>query len=306
MRTAIRPQDSAEKWEIRFTEAEGGSYFRTERASHPYTPRREADIPAGAKDALHEVCGIHDLGQVFIIPWAVRSTGQLAQKVISPNSVLALGDRAVGLWTEKPLPGVKITIPLEKVAAIEDVTILLYGRLSFVPFGDRLTIRYNTVARQEMEPALLALRSRLAGVALPLPDAEQDQEEPPFKWKVLLERPLVRLSEQSPVIYSFAFVRGKSRDEIQRRQLIALNPFELVYLSDPMESTERYGVDSFVIPRSRITEAQVRDNGLEVCSNGARIPISMAPALREAAMKWLGRKPGIPSPRPLTGNDGAS
>ncbi|HUI69477.1 MAG TPA: hypothetical protein VL354_03080 [Spirochaetia bacterium] len=240
-------------------------------------------------EALEGACGIRELGQIFIIPWAVRSTQSSAQKVISPNSVLGLGDRAVGLWTEKPLPGVKITIPLERVSAIEDVTILLYGRLSFVPFGDRLTIRYNTVARQEMEPSLLALRQRLAGAAQPLPPAEPPREELPYKWRVILEEPLVHLSEGSPVIYSFASVRGKSRGEALHRQLIALNPFELVYLCDPMESTERYGVDSFVIPRSRITEAQITDTCLEVCSNGARIPIPMSPSLREAAMKWIGR-----------------
>ncbi len=288
MRTAVRPHDAAEKWELRFTEEEGGSYFRTERASHPYTPRREEDIPAGAMGALEAVCGIHELGQIFIIPWAVRSTGSLARKVISPNSVLALGDRAVGLWTEKPQAGVKITIPLEKVSAIEDVTILLYGRLSFVPFGDRLTIRYNTVARCEMEPALLALRERLAGAAQALPARDQGQEELPFKWKVLLEQPLVRLRESAPVISSFVSVRGKSRDEPHRGQLIALNPFELVYLCDPMESTERYGVDSFIIPRARITGVQVMDEGLEVCSNGANVPIPMSRSLRETAVKWFG------------------
>jgi hypothetical protein len=287
MRTPVRPQDPAEKWEIRFTEAAGGSYFRTERASHPYTPRREEDIPSGAEEALERVCGIHELGQIFIIPWAVRSTGSLAQKVISPNSVLALGDQAVGLWTEKPEPSVKITIPLERVAAIEDVTILLYGRLCFVPFRDRLTIRYNTVARHEMEPALLALREKLAGAAQPLPVVDQSREELPFKWKVLIEQPLARLLGNSPVIYSFALVRGKSRNEAPRGQLLTLNPFEFVYICDPTESTERYGVDSFVLPRARITGVHIRDNDLEVRCNGAIIPIPMASSLRSAAMKWL-------------------
>ena len=38
-------------------------------------------------------------------------------------------------------------IPLERLSAIEDVTILLYGRLSFISPSERLTIRYNTLAR---------------------------------------------------------------------------------------------------------------------------------------------------------------
>jgi hypothetical protein len=288
MREIVRSLDPAETWEIHFTEAEGGSYFRSERASHPYTPRRVEDIPAGAKESLEEICGIRALSQIFIIPLAVRSVGGRSRKVISPNSVLALGDRAVGLWTEKPQPGVKLSIPLERVAAIEDVTILLYGRLSFVPFGDRLTIRYNTVARNEMEPALLELRKRLAGSALPMPFVEQWATELPFKWKILLGEPLVRLEKSSPVVFSFAAVHGRFRGEAERRQLLVLNPFELVYVCDPTESTERYGVDSFVVPRSRITGVRMQENSLEVSSNGAPILLSMAPSLREAAVRWVG------------------
>lgn len=286
--TAARRQDPAEKWEIHFTEAEGGAYFRNGRPSHPYTPRRAEDTPPGAWEALNEVCGIRELSQVFIIPWAVRSVGWLAQKVISPNSVLALGDRAVGLWTEKPDPGLKIAIPLDKVAAIEDVAILLYGRLSFVPFGDRLTIRYNTVARHGMEPALLELRKRLAGTSQPLPPFEYKLGELPFKWKVLLQEPLVRLEKDSPVIFSSAAVRGRSRREAERRQLLVMNPYELVYLCDPADSTERYGVDSFVVPRSRITVARAQEDDLEVISNGAHILLSMASSLRAIAVQWMG------------------
>lgn len=121
----------------------------------PHAPRRAEDIPSGALESLSESCGIEGLRQVFLIPRAVRSIGWRDQKVISPNSVLAIGSRAVGLWTEKPEPGVKVMIPLKKLSAIEDVTILLYGRLSFFSFGDRLTIRYNTLARSGLEPALL-------------------------------------------------------------------------------------------------------------------------------------------------------
>jgi hypothetical protein len=288
MRDGVGLRDPAESWELRFTEAEGGSYFRSERASHPYTPRRAEDIPDGARESLTEACGIRDLSQMFIIPWAVRSVGALTQKVISPNSVLALGDRAVGLWTEKPQPGVKVSIPLERVAAIEDVAILLYGRLSFIPFGNRLTIRYNTVARHDMEPALLDLRRKLVASPQPLPDGERTTVEVPFKWKIVLRETFVRLTNDAPVVFSFATIPRKHRHGPEYKQLLVLNPFELVYLCDPMESTEPYGVDSWIVPRSRITGAQMRDGCVEVSSNGASVLLSMAPSLREAAIRWVG------------------
>jgi len=286
--TALRPRDPAESWEIRFTETEGGSYFRAERTSYPRTPRRVEDIPAGAKESLEETCGFLSLEQLFVIPFAVRSIGWRGNKVISPSSVLALGDQAVGLWTEKPTAGVKLTIPLDRVAAIEDVTVLLYGRLSFVPFGDWLTIRYNTVARRDMEPSLLELRKRLAGAAEPLPPAEQTAFGLPFKWKVILDRLLVRLEKDLPVRFSFATVPARSRHEPGQRQLLVMNPFELVYACDPTESTQLYGVDSYIIPRSRIAGGRIQGNSLEVSSNGARITIPMEGSLREAALRWLG------------------
>ena len=67
--------DAAETWEIPFSESEAGSYYRTNRGSYPYTPRRTEDVPAGALETLGEICGVEDLHQVFIVPLAVRSTG---------------------------------------------------------------------------------------------------------------------------------------------------------------------------------------------------------------------------------------
>ena len=281
------PRDPAEPWEMPYTPAEGGSFFRARRASIPYTPRRAEDIPAGCLESLREVCGIRVLGQVLVIPRAVRSTGWRGELVIAPNSVLALGDRAVGLWTEKPEPGIRAAIQLADLAAIEDMIVLLYGRLSFVSASARLTVRYNTVARQEMEPALLELRRRLAGPQQDVP-VEAAGRELPFKWKVLVSDPRVRLVEGSPVVFSFASVPGRSRRDPSNGQLVALNPFELVYLREPFESSGRYGVDSVVVPRSRVTEVREQPDGLAISSNGATIALSMAPLLRGAALRWAG------------------
>ncbi len=281
-------QDVPEKWELLYSENEGGSYYRGTYASYPFTPRRVEDVPAGAMESLSDICGIEDLQQVFIIPWAVRSTGTRNQRVISPNSVLALGTRALGLWTEKPEPGVKVSIQLEEIAAIEDVTILLYGRLSFVPFGERLRIRYNTVARDKLDPALLALRKRLVGPAQPIPAAYDEAQELDFKWNNILHGARTRLGEVDPVAFRFACVPGLSRRAPSRGQLLVLNPYELLYLCDPVAAPGNYGEDSFILPRSRITDVRPQGGNLEVDANGAHFSLSMAPALSEAAVRWLG------------------
>ena len=283
-----RASDPAESWELLFSEKEGGSYFRGTYTSHPYTPKREQDMPCGAWEALRGTCGLEDLHQVFIIPWAVRSIGLGNRKVISPNSVLAIGGRAVALWTEKPQPGIKITIPLEEVAAIEDVTILLYGRLSFVPFGQQLTIRYNTVARRALEPALLELRRKLAGPALQVPREDDRAADLPFKWYNLIRAAQVRMDEDARVAFRFHLTPKKSRHGHERGELLVLNPYELVYLCDPLDALHQYGEDSFILPRSRMSDVQAGEKAAAVTSNGAHLSIAMSPALSVAAAAWCG------------------
>jgi hypothetical protein len=281
------PLDPAEKWELPYTESEGATYFRGPLEVFPHSPRRAEDIPGGAFDSLGEACGLEGLRQVFIVPWAVRSIGWEDRKVISPGSVLAIGTRAVGLWTEKPQPGVKVVILLAKLSAIEDVTILLYGRLAFLSSIDRLTIRYNTLARRALEPVLIELRKRLSGSARPIPRENQRAEDLPVKWKRLLRRDFVRLDERASVAFRFAKAPKSSRDDIERGQLLVLNPHELVYMCDPLESTHHFGEDSFIVPRSRITGIEVRKDGLEAASNGARVLLPMVPELCKAAAGWF-------------------
>jgi hypothetical protein len=194
----------------------------------------------------------------------------------------------VGLWTEKPRPGVKVMIRIEELAAIEDVMILLYGRLSFLPFGDKLRIRYNTVARQRLEPALLELRRRLAGPEQGIPRSSEASTVLPFKWNYLLHSARVGLAEDGAVAFRFARVPRRRRRATPRGQLLVLNPRELVYLCDPPESDEEYGVDSFIVPRSLVAGISTRNGNLEIVAKGARFSLSMSPGLSDAALQWLG------------------
>ncbi len=85
----------------------------------------------------------------------------------------------------------------------------------------------------------------------------------------------------------FAVASRRHRDDVERGQLLVVNPYELEYICDPVEVTHNYGVDSHIIPRRHITRVRVRERYLEVSSNGARLSLSMAPELRAAAAQWL-------------------
>ena len=282
-----RVADPPEGWELEYSESEGGSYDRGVYDVFPRLPRRAEDVPPGALEALNSSCSLAGLRQLLLVPMAVRSTGHAGERVISPASVLGLGNRAVGLWTEKPQAGVKVLIPLQRLSAIEDVTILLYGRLSFLSFDQRLTIRYNTLARSSLRPLLFELRRKLAGPPLPLPPEEPAGGELPLKWRRLLRGPQLRFREGAPVAFRFAVSPRSTRDDIDRGQLLVLSAHELLYLCDPPEASHNYGEDSFIVPRPRITRVRVREKYLEVASNGARLPLPMAPELRQAAARWL-------------------
>ncbi len=282
-----RQPDPAESWELDRSESAADSSSRGIYDVFPRTPRTAEDLPEGALETLNRGCSLGGLEQLFVIPRATRSTGCGDQKVTSPRCVLGMGTRAVGLWTEEPERGMKVLIPLDRIGAIEDVTILLYGRLSFFSFAERLTIRYNTLARSGLRPALLALRERLTGLPLPLPAEENARVELPVKWKRVLSGPVARLREGAPVLYRFAVAPGRTGEDVDRGQLLVVNPHELVYTCDPLEASHNYGEDSYVVPRARVTRVRARERQLEVTANGARLSLSMAPELREAAVRWL-------------------
>jgi hypothetical protein len=286
-RAPAGPLDPAEKWELPYCDGKGRSYYRSVHNAFPYTPRRTEDIPAGALESLHRACGVQGLHQLFIIPSAVRSVGWKDQKVISPKSILALGSRAAGLWTEEPTAGVKVVIELEKLSAIEDEMILLYGRLRFHSSGDDLTVRYNTLARRNLEPALLVLRRRLGGHREPVLQEGDGTETLPFKWMHIVCSARIHLHKGAPVAYRFATVPGKSRYDIERAQLLVLNPHELIYLCDPVETSHPYGEDSFIIPRARISAVRIGEESTGFTSNGIHFSLPMASELRQGAARWL-------------------
>ena len=284
---ATRSLDPPERWELVFAEDEDRAWYRGIHDVFPRSPSRAAELPPGAGEELGERCAVEGLRNLFMMPWAVRSTGRGDQKVTTPESVLAVGTRGIGLWTAKPQPGVKAFIPLDRLSAVEDVLVLLYGRLSFVSRTDILTIRYNALGRAGLRRSLLELRERLAGQPLPLPFGGAPGPELPLKWRRLLRDPIIRLRESAPVSYHFAVRPPGSRGDIERGQLLVLNPYELVYMCDPPDASHTYGEDSFVVPRSRITRVRALQRYLEVASSGSRLTLPMEPPLREAAARWF-------------------
>jgi len=282
----FNPLDPPEPWERPYTRAAGEFFYEYRYAGHPFVPRAAEDVPGGALPELRDVCGIGSHAEVFVIPASVRFTSSAGRKVITPTQVLAIGPRAVALWAEGPTPGIAVSISLEELAYLEDIVILLYGRLSFFSAGSRLTIRYNTVARRWLEPSLLALRKRISGGSGALPRI-REQPALPYKWDVILHSPFLDLGEGPPPAYHYCATAARNRKLPAKGQLLLLSAAELIYVRDSQDPLMFYGVDRFLLPRSRVESIRAESRALEATCNGADISLAMPQPLVETAVSWL-------------------
>jgi hypothetical protein len=273
--------DSPEPWESPYTTPQGAFFYQGLYTAHPFIPRSESEIPQGAFEPIAEACGLQSISEVFVIPSAVRLIGLMGRRVITPVQVLGMGPRGVALWAETPQPGTVGTIRTDELSYVEDVEILLYGRLSFYSAGTRLTIRYNTVARRWMEPALLALRRKMAPGSHSVPREEASDAELPFKWRYILGSPFLAQGERPSRTFRYSVSRRK------KAGLLVLTDKELVYVRDSTFLMDPYGIDRFFFPRSRISSFRADQKALMLDCAGSRASIPMEPPLLDAARRWL-------------------
>ncbi len=283
----FNPLDPPEAWERPYTRAAGEFFYEYRYAGHPFVPRTAADVPPGALADLRDACGVDSHAEVFVIPASVRFTSSARRKVITPVQVLAIGPRAVALWAEWPAPGIAASISLEELAYLEDIVILLYGRLSFFSARGRLTIRYNTVARRWLEPSLLALRKRISCGSAQVPRARGQPPALPYKWDVILHSPFMDLGGGPPPSYAYCATPARKKKLPAKGQLLLLSSAELIYVRDSLDPLMFYGADRFLFARSRLESVHAESRGLAVSCNGAGVSLPMPRPLMETAVSWL-------------------
>jgi hypothetical protein len=100
-----------------------------------------------------------------------------------------------------------------------------------------------------------------------------------------LRQPCLSRADHGPESDCFGVAAWEFRDDIERGQLLVVNPYEVISLCDPIAASHNYGEDSLIVPRHRISRVRFREKHLELVSNGARLALPVAPALREAAAR---------------------
>jgi len=308
-----RLTDPAEPWEIPVGRAEAVRIGNRGLAGHPYRPSRPDDIPVGAAPALETVCGSLGLERLFVLPRTSRSVDG-HRSVLTPTQVLGFGEAVIALWIDDAGGSRVLTIPLDRLAAIDDRCILLYGRLALVGWDTTIVIRYNTVARDALRENLLDVRRRLATTSVPTEAAvvwpphhavgppTEGQAKIPYKWAYLLDFNELRIDPRESAIVAVGDVRERPRGRAHPASGIAvLSPRELVIAAEPPDddASAHWGVELLSVPRPLLDALSFDGRSLTVRvgsdATGRRAAISrpldpsLAAAMREAfrgTVRW--------------------
>ncbi len=280
-RPAARPRlDLLEPWEQAVDEQTARAHILPGVHGFPYRPRSTEDVPDGALGALRRAVGAGDADDLLVLPAHTRPgrLGDSRLQILTPSSVLGFGPGGVALWVGAPaLPGVRVALHPQRVAAIETAHILLYARLTIFATDARLNVHYNAVSGHHLHPLVQSLRRRVARTELDMPDAPAPNAGLPYKWRRLLTSDAARLDDGDPVAAVAGALPVPRRSEAAYAAVV-LTPRELVVLADPVHADTtggRHGLDTHAIPRASIE--QVRADGpllrVRVCGADLQLPL---------------------------------
>ena len=254
--------DVAEPWEIPVPRQERYEIGRR-LVERPFRPTKTEHLPPLALSALETMCGPLSLECLLVIPRTTRLVSR-RQCVITPAEVLAFGGRAIALWVDDGPGGRVLSIPVDQLIAVDDRTILLYGRLRLLAADRQLVVRYNTVSRRDLQENLCEVRNRMATRCRPVEagflwldprNVPMCPPDLPHKWRIVLGDPTIRPNRDEPAVIAVgdvaAICTGRHRPSAG---IAVLGSRELVIATEPSEFLEgaRYGVDILAVPRARL------------------------------------------------------
>jgi hypothetical protein len=220
-------------------------------------------VPPSARSALEVDCGPLPLERLFIVPKTTRLVSP-RHCVITPARVLGFGVKDVALWVDDCPGGRVSSIPIDRLIAVDDRSILLYGRVRLLAANAQLVVRYNSVYRDDLQENLRDLRGQLARKDFPVesgflwldPRSEQmRQSDLPFRWQAVFDYPTVRPNLREPVVIAAGDVARIRRGRTGPPSGVAvLGSRELVIANEPSASVDfaRYGIDLLAVPRQHL------------------------------------------------------
>lgn len=254
-----------------------------QRVVHPLRPRSWDEVPIAARPALADVSPGLAADRLFVVPPGLMPRRAFWQpRRRTPAMVLAFAEDAVVLWSEDEGGATLETLPIGDVLAVDDRTVLLYGRLRVIGRRGSIVVQYNAAARDDLRDNVLWLRRRIAGEQMPAADAfvwrssRGASPSPvglPYKWSYMLAHsPNLRLDPGEPAavaagdVFEIGDVPRRGRTKAAPSGLALLGSRELVIAAEPAEHLEidRYGVDLIAVPRRFVRHLSWEDGVLRI------------------------------------------
>jgi len=243
-----------------------------------YQPADAVWLPPEAYQAITEKVGRVGLEDLLVIP-AVAWPAGLRRCLYSPQCVAGIGDRGIGLWVQAPpVPGIRIQVPFDEVAAIEQHwhgsrgVVVVRGRTS------SLLVRHDTEGQAAVDAWTRRLRLRAAASPEPVPPPRGRGPRGRDGTGSLLLAP------------DDAIVSAEWRSRAGRGAcLVSVTSRELVVVQSPRDPlTWRRTTCTLYVARGSIEGAVVRPKTILLRSAGRDVRIALqSRAIAAAVADWL-------------------
>ena len=263
--------EPAETWEPPATKRDLDACSTLGRAAYALIPRSldAVELPDGAVAELAASVGSLQPGRVILLPRTPRATGKKTW-AITPSCVLGIGQDAVALWADRADERIVARIRYDEIAAVADLTVLLFGRLEIVGPETSIVMRYNMVGRPEIRAALRTVRERFSpGAALAGAPGGPQPDELPHKWMGLLRSGDLCNVDGAARITAAGLLT--SARPAARTGVAVASAREVIVATEPdTPGVGGYGVDLVTMPTACIRDLAATATGLRASiSRGA-------------------------------------
>jgi hypothetical protein len=247
-----------------------------------HRPAGVAWLPDGAHPAIVDSVGRAGLEDLLVVPavaWPVEPWRR--QCLYSPPCVMGIGERGIGLWVQAlPVPGVRVQVPFEEIAAIEQRRDGPCGMLIVTGRAGMLPVRYHADGQAVVDAWTRRLRGRAAAMPAPVPPHPSGRQ--PYGGADLGS---LLLSQSDPIVYAgwrSRVGRGACLLGVTSRELVVVQ--SLCARRRPWRRTTR----TLCVPRGSIEDAVVRSKTVLLRSAGAEVRIVLqSRKVAAAADSWL-------------------
>jgi hypothetical protein len=285
--------DPAEAWEAPVPRSAVSRFEPGAYVARLVAPTADTDVPPGVLRSLRFACGSLPLERTLVLPPSTRPIDRGCRRYVAGRrQVLGFGERGTGLWVEGRGRDPVAVVPLDRIGAIEDLTVLCYRRLSVRAADVRLSVRYAPGARALLGTPLAWLRRRLEGDArgeVPwLGVRPVGTEDVPEAWRAIADV-VADEGGQNGAAMVFGLTPSRTDDGTGRGVLIAVTTTELIVLAQADGAAEAASAwpQLLVLPRRTLQQARQDGDRLVLRSAGVDRILRLGPWLTAAAVELI-------------------